>query len=65
MGAHTSVLEPDVEHLKQQMLELYKLNKTATKTPDNIKTWDQIGTEYFKALTMVYEYNSVRRLNGS
>jgi glycosyltransferase involved in cell wall biosynthesis len=65
MGAHTSVLEPDVEHLKSQMLELYKFNKTVTKKPSNIKTWNHIGAEYFKALTMVYEYDSVRRLNGS
>lgn len=65
MGSHTLVIEPDIEHLKSQMVSLYKSKKTVTNIPSTIKTWEQVGTEYFNALTMVHEYGSVRRINGN
>jgi len=65
MGAHTSVLEPDIEHLKSQMIALYKEKKHINKISSKIKSWESIGMEYFKALSMVHEYPSVKRINGN
>lgn len=65
MGSHTWVIEPDTQDLIAKMRELYQKQTQAVPRSDKIKTWDEVGEMYYKALKAVHEYPKVKRVHGN
>lgn len=65
MGSHTWVIEPDIQDLMKKMKMLYDAKKTAIPRSDKIKTWEDVGYQYYKALKAVKEYPNIKRVHGN
>lgn len=65
MGSHTWIIEPDVLDLIEKMKMLYNTRKKAIPRSDKIKTWDEVGEQYYKAIKAVHDYPTVKRVHGN
>lgn len=65
MGSHTWIIEPDVQDLMKQMKSLYDNRKKAIPRNTKIKTWEDVGDQYYKAIKAVHEYPTVKRVHGN
>ena len=65
MGSHTWVIEPDAQDLSAQMKDLYSKRKKIIPKSTKIKTWEEVGEQYYKALKAVHDYPTVKRVNGN
>lgn len=65
MGSHTWIIEPDVTDLIQKMRMLYGTQKRAIPRSDKIKTWDEVGEQYYKAIKAIHDYPTIKRVHGN
>jgi hypothetical protein len=47
------------------MRMLYGTQKRAIPRSDKIKTWDEVGEQYYKAIKAIHDYPTIKRVHGN